>query len=116
MRLKGCIFCALFAHEVDFVSLLEDFGNIIFRNLCRCLCLLDNNLFCGRRGLTVRINSKFTYLYYNYYESIPVGAAGRLPSIEVLSLCSSSLVSSFKPYLLPKEFIGLLKPYVPIAL
>jgi hypothetical protein len=95
---------------------LEDFGNIIFRNLCRSLRLLDNDLFCGRRKLTVSINRTLSYLYYNYYEAIPAAAAGRLPSIEILSLWSSSLVSSFKAYLLPKEFIGLLKPCEPIAL
>ena len=89
---------------------MEDFGNIIFRDLSWSLSLLDDDLFCGRRRLTVSINSKLAYLYYNYYEGIPAAAAGRLPRMRDLSSKSSSLVSSFKAYLFAIEFVGLLKP------
>jgi hypothetical protein len=89
---------------------LEDFGDIIFRDLCWSLSLLDDDLFCGRRRLTVSINSKLTYLYYNYYEGIPAAAASRLPRMRDLSSKSSSLVSSFEAYLFAIEFVGLLKP------
>jgi len=89
---------------------LEDFGNIIFRDLSRSLRLLDDDLFCGRRRLTVSINSKFIYLYYNYYEAMPAVAAGRLPRMRDLSSKSSSLVSSFNACLFDNEFMGLLNP------
>lgn len=89
---------------------MEDFGDIIFRDLSWSLSLLDDDLFCGRRRLTVSINSKLAYLYYNYYEGIPAAAAGRLPRMRDLSSKSSSLVSSLEANLFPNEFVGLLKP------
>ena len=89
---------------------MEYFGNIIFRDLSRSLSLLDDNLFCGRRRLTVSINSKLAYLYYNYYEGIPAAAAGRFPRMRDLSFKSSSLVSSLDACLFANEFVGLLKP------